>query len=530
MTVAGAALALGDGFRSAAPGLAASPSQEAVLRVATLLDIKTLDPGRTLENQTSNIRHVTNDTLVTFVGEDLSQVRPSLATQWKISPDGRTYTFAIRPNVRFAISGNGLTSADFKWAFERLININGPGAFLLNGVDAVQAPDPLTVVLRLHEPLPALLATLTHPALCPLDSKVVGANGGTSGPDARDKDTAEAYLNSHSAGTGPYVLAGYVPKQEVVLLKNPTHWRGMPRFDRIVIRAIPEPTDQALLVEKGDVEVAVNLGRNEAARLRNVPGVTVKTSLALNVVSLAMNNNPQVGGPFSNPKVQQAVRYALDYDGILALADPGAVRAAGLIPTNLPGSRPTREAVKTDRERAKALLREANLGEISGTYIYGSGLAGYGIDLSLLAQKIQQDLAAVGIKVSLNNMPYPVWIDNLRNGKIQIGTAGWNADYMDASNYFVWLPGRAVGGRRFGWLPESNPQARETAQLGQAAEREVDPAKRIALFQEVDRRLGDVGPYVPLYQPAVSYAFRSSLRGVTYVTGWFVDYGMISRA
>src|SRR5579884_1980729 len=164
------------------------------LSVAMLLNINTLDPGRTLEN-------VTNDALVTFQGEDLKTIRPSLATRWAISPDGLTYTFTLHPNVKFA-SGNPMTAADFKWSFERLMNIKGNGAWLLDGVSSVDAPNPSTFVIRLAKPKPALLPILTTPSLSPLDTKVVIAQGGDAGPDAKDKDKAEAYLNSHSAGTG----------------------------------------------------------------------------------------------------------------------------------------------------------------------------------------------------------------------------------------------------------------------------------------------------------------------------------------
>ena len=76
---------------------------------------------------------------------------------------------------------------------------------------------------------------------------------------------------------------------------------------------------------------------------------------------MLLNANPQIGGPFANPKVQQAVRYALDYDGIMAIAGPGAVRLAGVIPTTFPGALDPRQAVRTDREKVNALLREANL-------------------------------------------------------------------------------------------------------------------------------------------------------------------------
>ncbi|HLY21798.1 MAG TPA: ABC transporter substrate-binding protein [bacterium] len=527
----GASLALlGGGVLSieSAPTLGApAGSAGRVLSVATLLNIKTLDPGRTLENGTNNIAHVTYDTLVTFAGEDLATIRPSLATKWSTSPDGLTYTFTLRPNVKFA-SGNPMTSADFKWSFERLMHIKGNGAWLLDGVEAVLAPNPTTVVLKLSRPVPALLPILTAPPLSPVDTKVVAANGGDAGPDAKDKDTAEGYLNAHSAGTGAFVLTSYVPNQELVLAKNPTFWRGPSDLDRVVIRNVAEPSAQALMVQKGDVDIAVNIQADQALQLRHVPGVTVRTSPALNVVNIIMNSNPQVGGPFSHPKVRQAIRYAIDYQGVMALAAPGSVRSAGIIPPSFPGARPRGEAAKTDRERARALLKEANLGNVEGTFIYSSTYASFGVDTSILSQKIQHDLAAVGIKVKLVDLPYAVQVQQYRDGKIPMGLGGWLADYMDMSDYLVFLPGRTVG-KRLQWFPDSSPEAQEIVKLGARTETEVDRAKAIALYQELDRRISDAGPYIPLYQPAVPYAFRSNVKGVTYNTGWYVDYSTISK-
>ena len=92
-----------------------------------------------------------------------------------------------------------------------------------------------------------------------------------------------------------------------------------------------------------------------------------------------MNADPQVGGPFANPKVQQAVRYALDYDGILALAGPGAVRMAGIIPPVFPGAMDPKQGARTDRDRARAILKEANLGEVKGALSYASDSTIFGV-------------------------------------------------------------------------------------------------------------------------------------------------------
>jgi peptide/nickel transport system substrate-binding protein len=485
-------------------------------------DMKTLDPGRQLENGTNNVGHATYDSLVTFEGEDLKTPLPSLATSWKASTDGKTYVFTLRRNVRFA-SGNPLTSADVKWSFDRVRYIKGNAAFLLDGVQTVAAPDPYTVIIQLDAPRPALLPILSSPVLGAVDSQLVMQNGGDAGPDAKEKDKAEPYLNAHSAGSGPYVLESYSPNQEVVLTKNPTHWRGAPPISRIVIRNIQEPATEELMLKKGDLDVAWGIGPDEARSLRNAPGVTVKTTPALNLLYVIMNNNPQVGGPFSNPKVQQAVRYAVDYNGILALAGPGSVRLTGVIPTNLPGALPSSDAVKTDLDRARQLLKEANVGEVKGQLSFSTGRIFYGVNFGVVAEKVQADLVKVGIRLELDGLPTSVALQKYRDAKDQLGIWAWAADYPDVSDYLVFVPGRTVA-KRAGWPADAGAQAQELAQLAAKAETEPDNPKRVALYQQVNRKIADIGPYVPLFQPVAPYAYRSNLRGISLAATWFVDY------
>jgi peptide/nickel transport system substrate-binding protein len=490
-------------------------------------DIKTLDPGRQLENGSSNVGHATYDSLVTFEGEDLTTPKPSLATAWKVSPDGKSYTFTLRRNVRFA-SGNLLTSADVKWSFDRVRYIKGNAAFLMDGVEDVLAPDPSTVVIKLDAPRPSILPILSSPVLGAVDSKLVMQNGGDASPDAKEKDKAEGYLNAHSAGSGPYAIESHTPNQEIVLVKNPTYWRGAPPLSRIVIRNIQEPATEELLLKKGDLEIAWGIGPDEARSLRNAPGVTVKTTPALNLLYVIMNNNPQVGGPFSNPKVQQAVRYAIDYNGILALAGPGSVRLEGVIPTNLPGALPSSGAIKTDLEKARQLLKEANVGDVKGQLSFSTGRVFYGVQFGIVAEKVQADLAKVGIQLALDGLPSSVALQKYRDAKNQLGVWAWAADYPDVSDYLVFVPGRTVA-KRAGWPADASPQAQELAQLAAKAETEVDNAKRVALYQQVNRKIAEIGPFAPLFQPVAPYAFRSNLRGVSLASTWFVDYAAVRK-
>jgi peptide/nickel transport system substrate-binding protein len=489
--------------------------------------IKSLDPGRTVETTSNMVNHAVYDSLVTFDGEDLATPKPSLATDWTVSPDGTTYTFRLRRNVRFA-SGNPLTSADVKWSLDRVRFLKSNPAFFLSSVDEILTPDANTVVLRLKAPNPSLLPILSSSSLGAVDSKLVSQKGGDASPDAKDRDKAEPFLLAQSAGTGAYVMERYVPDQEIVLVRNPNHWRGAAKLERIVVRNITEPAAQKLQLERGDLDIATGLDQDQMRALRNAPGVTTKASPAATTFYVLMNANPQVGGPFANPKVQQAVRYALDYDGIMALAGPGAVRLAGIIPAVFPGALDPRQAVKTDRERARALLREANLGEVKGALTYASDSTIWGIQMNLLAQKIQADLAAVGIGISLNGLPRATALQLYRDGKNQLGVWSWAADYPDGQNFLVYAPGRTVG-KRAGWPPEASPDAQALAQLAAEAEAERDPTKSAGLYRRIDERLAQIGPYATLLQPAVPYAFRSNVQGVTFSSVWGVDFWTVSK-
>ena len=510
--------------------LAAAPQRAAAagaggdrgtLIVGGSAQFRTLDPGRTIEVNGMMVEKVTYDTLVTFDGEDLRNPRPHLATGWKVGADARAFTFTLRPGVRF-VSGNELTSADVKWTFDRILNLKANTIFLFDGVEAVDAPDPRTVVIHTKAPQLSLIPILSHPGLGILDSKVLIQNGGDAGPDAKNTDHAEPYLFQRSAGSGPFMMQSYTAGQELVLVRNPRFWGSPAGLERIVIRNIPDPVTQALQVIRGDLDIASNIGPDQIPPLSRVPNVVVKASPAATTFYVLMNDNPGVGGPFANLKVQQAVRYALDYDGIMKIAGRGAVRLAGVIPTLLPGSLPSTAAPKTDRERAKSLLKESGLGTVRGKFSYSSDAIQFGIPTALLAQKIQSDLATVGIDLALDGLPTVTSLTLYRSGKDQFGVWGWAADYADATDFLVWAPGRVVG-KRAGWVPAASPDAAKLAALADTAEAEVNDAKRIALLQEYERTLAQIGPFVPLFQPAIPYAFRATVQGVAYNSVWAID-------
>jgi peptide/nickel transport system substrate-binding protein len=521
-TTAGGLLGL-----SLLPRGAAAQDRGAQLVIGANFVIQSLDPGRSIETTTNMINHSVYDSLVTFDGEDLRTPKPRLASSWTVSEDGTNYTFTLQPDVTFA-SGNPLTSTDVKWSFDRVRNLQSNPLFLVEKITGVEAPDPQTVVITLDTPYPGILPILASPSLGILDSALVSEHGGTDAEEAAETDTAEEYLNGQSAGSGPYMLTSYLPDQEVVLEKNPNYWREAAAFDRIVIRNITEAATQKLQLEAGDIDIATGLSQDQVPTMQGAEGLTVNSSPAATTFYVLMNNNEEVGGAFANPLIQQAVRYALKYDEILALAGPGASRLAGIIPTVFPGALDPAEATVTDQEQARSLIAEAALDAVTGQLSYASDSVIWGVQMNVLAQKIQSDLAEVGIDLALDGLPRSTALQKYRDAQNQVGVWSWAADFPDASNFLVYLPGRTVG-LRAGWPADYSPETEALVAQGEQAEATVDDAERIELYHEVENTIREIGPYAPLFQPAVPYAFRSDLSGVTYNSVWGVDLYAVSR-
>ena len=152
----------------------------------------------------------------------------------------------------------------------------------------------------------------------------------------------------------------------------------------------------------------------------------------------------------------------------------------------------------------------------------------WGVQMNVLAQKIQSDLAEVGIELELDGLPRTTALQKYRDAENQVGVWSWAADFPDASNFLVYLPGRTVG-TRAGWPADASPETEALVALGEQAEATVDDEERNELYQEVENTIREIGPYAPLFQPAVPYAFRSDLTGVTFNSVWGVDLYAVAR-
>jgi peptide/nickel transport system substrate-binding protein len=503
----------------------APESAESTLIMAIAEDTVSLDPGRAFETLPSIVHKATYETLVTFPADSVDHIEPLLAERWTISEDGTVYTFTLRDGPKFA-NGDPVTAEDVVFSFNRMKHITGNPSFLAETIASVEAPDEKTVVLTLKHPDPAILAKLVFSAFAILSKKEVVAHGGTDAEDAATTDKAEEWLNSHSAGSGPYLLEKWERGVETVLVRNPSYWGKAPTIDRIIIRNIPEAATQKIQLEAGDIDIAMDLSADQILALKNNPAVNVFEGLSDTMVFLIMNQDPAIGGPLSDPRVQLAVRLALDYEGIRILSGGQAVTPASVIPVGFFAAYGPEKALKRDLERAKALLAEAGHPDGIDVELEYPDFTFGGVNFSTMAQKVQADLAEAGIRVTLRPAEVQVALENYRQGKESFGLWLWLPDYRDSLDYVEFLPGGVVG-KRANWTDENAEEVILT--LRDRVKVETNEQKRAELFTQIQDYLQQKGPFAPFLQPGIQVGLNSAVRGFVYNPQWRVDLALLSK-
>jgi peptide/nickel transport system substrate-binding protein len=493
------------------------PSVSGALVIDTSFNLKTADPGRMFEPTGNLVLRPVYDTLVTFKGGDVTKVVPSLAELPVVSADGKKFTFTLKSGVKFS-DGTPLSAKDVVFTLNRVKNLKGNPSFLLDGVTAAAEGDS-TVVLTTAKADPGLPFRLANPALGVLNATAVKANGGTDAVGADKTDKAEAWLGEHSQGSGPYVVKSYSATTEVVLEANPNYWGAKPKYAKVVVRNTPASTQQ-LNVAQGASQLALDLSPDQTSGVEGK--ATVLKTPSANVGFLLVNANPAVSKVTANPQFAEAVRYGVDYEGILKVTGEGSSQAVGVIPSTFAAALPKEQAVKRDVARAKAALAKSGITDPRVDLSYPSDIQINGVDLGDVAAKVQASLKDVGITVNLKPAPVQSALDTYRKGTEQLGLWWWGPDFPDASDYLVFAPGQLVG-LRAGW--KSDPTI---SGLATAAEKAVEPAARVTAYQEYQKALNTGGPFVPLFQPAQVIASAKNLGGVHYNPIWFVDINELS--
>ena len=486
----------------------------ATLVVDNSFDLKTADPHRQYEPTGAIVGKAIYQTLVTYENDDMTTPVPLLA-DFEQSDDFKTIVLTMKDGLKFS-DGAAITVADALWSLQRVQGLQANPAFLLDGVTIVQTGDK-EITLTTADAHPELLGILANTSLSILNSELVKANGGTTD----SSDTAETFLNTTSAGSGPYILKSMAVASRVDLEANP-NYTGTRGYDNVVLRNVVAAT-QLLNVQGGDSQIALDLSPDQASQL-NAAQANLLASPSPTIIFLLVNQDEVVSKVTSKEGFAQAVRHAVNYERLVQLAGNGAVQAGGIMPSVVLGGLGTvGEFNKYDLEKAKAALAASGYDGSDIKLSYANDLSVQGIELGQFAAAIQSDLQAAGIKITLAPAPVATELDAYRNGKEEIGLWYWNPDYADPSGYLVFGPGELVG-LRAGWPTE--PKMDDAVAKARTA---VGDARKGA-YEDFQKALNEFGPFAPLLQPAKNVGYAKTIAEPILNNLWTIDVSLVKPA
>ncbi len=491
-----AALAL---LATAPMALAQSPKQGGAATITFNNDLTTLDPHVGYDWQNWSVIKSIFDGLMDYK-PGTTELEPDLAESYTVSDDGLTYTFKLRDGVKFH-NGRAMTSADVKYSFERAVNpatqSPGGGYFgMIAGYDdvaggkattlsGIETPDDKTVVFKLTRPD----ATFLH---------LMAINFGYVVPK-EEVEKAGADWGKQPVGTGAFKFSEWAPGQYIKLERNKDYFRaGVPYLDNVTFEFGQDPTVAVLRLKKGEIDI-VGDGIPPAQFAEIMADPANKELIAegnqLHTGYVTMNVTQ---APFDNVKVRQAVNMAINKERIVRLINNRAAPASQALPPAMPGYNAENKGYAYDPEGAKKLLAEAGAGEIT-TELYVMN-----VDPNpRIAQAIQQDLAAVGIKAEIRSLAQAEVIAAGGSGKapmIWSGGMAWIADFPDPANFYYGILGCAgavEGG--WNWSKYCNKALDERATKADAMVKDDQKDARIAEWKAIFDDVLKDAPWAPVF-------------------------------
>ena len=504
-----AGLALGALLSSAATAGAATPADTFVM-AKNIDDMISLDPAEAYELTGVEIDANIYDRIVRNDPKDPTKLVGGVAESWTVSPDGKTMTFKIRPGLTF-MSGKPVTAEDAAFSLSRVIKLDKSPAFLIaqlgwtkDNVDTmVKALDPATLQITIGpDYAPTLVLSLM--------SSIVGSVVEKAAVTAHDKggDLGNGWLKAHSAGSGPFGLRSWNANESVILDANPTYREGAPPLKRVVIRHVPEPAAQRLLIEKGDADVARDLTPDLVASIAGDKDVKVIASPQATLHYVGLNVKVP---PLDDPKVRLALHYLVDYDGMANSFLKGQDQVHQTFWPQGFWAALDKNPYTFDPAKAKQLLAEAGHPDGLALTLDASNSAPY----STMAQSIQSSMAQGGVKVTIIPGEQKSVITKYRARQHQLLLIYWGPDYMDPHSNADSFAHNTDNSD----TPATKPLAWRNAWLipdiskrTEAAVEERDGTKREAMYKDLQQTLLDDSPFIIMFQEVKQTAERSNVQ------------------
>jgi ABC-type transport system substrate-binding protein len=495
-------------FTATSLSAAETPRRGGTLRLWFPQDWRSLDPAIGFDGDSIPLQKLLFRGLIDFDATGTRLV-PDQASDWSISPDGTTYTFHLKPGVRFS-NGRAVEAEDYVFSLERILDprtgsvgqsyfmdIAGAKEFTEGTaahVTGLRAPDPRTLVIQLAKPSFTFRYMLTMMFASALPRDVVREQG--------------ANFRSHLIGSGPYQVKEWRRDVRWRFERNPQYSGTEGWVDSVDVQFGGDVSLRVMMVERGEID---RTKADAVSALRHARDPRLRSTLhwvtSVNTGYLFLNTEVK---PFDDPRVRRAMNHAIDKRRLMQLAGGLAVAADSVVPPSMPWTNPGLPVYEYSPDKARALLREAGLpnGFKTGLWFINARA----IDRRL-AEGMQQELRAVGIEVQLEGINQSAFEVKARSRRqVACGIWSWSQDYPDPSNFLdVLLNGDRITDQDCNNLAfYSNPEVnRRLALAGDS----FDPETRLRLFREAESLVMQDAPWVPLYHQRDPIIRHPRLRG-----------------
>jgi peptide/nickel transport system substrate-binding protein len=497
------------------PLMAATPKDTLVVAMA-FDDIITLDPAEAFEISAGELMGNAYDRLLRYDVADPSKLLPDLALRWSVSADGKTYSFELRPGVKFA-SGNPMTSEDVVFSLQRAVLLDKQPAFILtqfglskdNVKDKVKATGPMTVTIETDK---AYAPTLVYNCLTANIAGIVDKKLVMSKEAMKDGvgDMGYAWLKTNFAGSGPMKIREWRANEIATLERNDNYHGAKSKLARVIYRHMKESASQRLQLEKGDIDIARNLTPQDLDGL--AANKNIKTTATPNGTVYYFGLN-QKNPALAKPEVREAFKWLVDYDAIgkTIIKNIGVVHQ-NFLPIGLLGASKDKP-YKLDIAKAKALLAKAG---------YPNGFK-VTVDMRNvqpvqgLTEAYQQTLKQAGIEMEILPGDGKQTLTKYRARTHDIYVGSWGADYWDPhtnADTFARNPDNSDGAKSKPLAWRNSWDIPALTKMADAAALERDGAKRAKMYGDIQAEFRKSSPFVMLYQQTEVAAVRANVDGL----------------
>ena len=439
-------------------------------------------------------------------------ILPELAESWEISPDRRAYSFHLREGVRFS-NGEALTASDVQYTFTRLLthpnSCNRDIADMILGADSLERGlvnrlpgfevlGELDFVITLNEPFEAFLACLSMPGASILDRETTEKAGDRFGLDPE-----------WTVGTGSFILKSWEPGKGMLLTANQDCWQGPPRCAGLDLRFMTDAEEIRLLFERGGLDVLNLDDVGKAAEFflhGDIYQDRLYTVQRISTTYIALNESVK---PLSDVRVRKALQLGLNRALLLDAAYSGrGYLENGILPHGVYGFNPDLPEIPFDRDRARALLKQA--GYPDGFDLSFTVSAASSLGETALIRTAASAWEKIGVHTDIRLLPDSEFMSLRKSGELACYSATWTADFNDPDNFFYTFFGDREN-TRFRSLCYPREEIMERVRDARTI---ADPEARIGEYRELEEIIvQEDAAWIPLFSRQYTYVTSERLEG-----------------